>query len=43
MSRIKSDITAMNVRIGVLEHCILQARLRDKDMTQTDFSSATAV
>uniref|UniRef100_A0A1B6D1U8 Intraflagellar transport protein 57 homolog n=1 Tax=Clastoptera arizonana TaxID=38151 RepID=A0A1B6D1U8_9HEMI len=39
VTRIKSDISAMNVRIGVLQHCILQTRLKDKDFIQSEFNS----
>uniref|UniRef100_A0A1B6ET33 Intraflagellar transport protein 57 homolog n=1 Tax=Cuerna arida TaxID=1464854 RepID=A0A1B6ET33_9HEMI len=38
MGRLKGDITAMNVRIGVLEYCITQARLRDKDLLQSELT-----
>ncbi len=31
-----SQVTAMNVRIGVLEHSVLQARLKDKSNLQRD-------
>ncbi len=32
----KQEVTAMNVRIGVVEHSVLQAKLRDKSNLQRD-------
>ncbi|KAE8748035.1 hypothetical protein FOCC_FOCC005230 [Frankliniella occidentalis] len=39
VGRMKSEIIAMNVQIGVLEHSLLQARLRDKSILQQDMNS----
>jgi estrogen-related receptor beta like 1 len=43
ISQIKSEITGMNVRLGVLEHSLLQARLRDKNLLLQDMNSAANV
>lgn len=32
MENIKSDMKNMDVRIGVLEHILIQAKLRHKDL-----------
>jgi estrogen-related receptor beta like 1 len=37
--QIKSEITGMDVRVGVLEHSLLQARLRDKNLLQQDMNA----
>lgn len=34
MENIKSDMKNMDVRIGVLEHILIQAKLRHKDFIQ---------
>ena len=34
--RMKQDVMGMNVRIGVVEHTLLQAKLRDKSNMQRD-------
>ncbi|PSN44094.1 hypothetical protein C0J52_07657 [Blattella germanica] len=39
MSQVKSEISVMDVRIGVLEHSLLQARLRDKNQLQQDMNA----
>jgi estrogen-related receptor beta like 1 len=39
ISQIKSEITGMDVRVGVLEHSLLQARLRDKNLLQQDMNA----
>ncbi|PNF24819.1 Intraflagellar transport protein 57-like protein [Cryptotermes secundus] len=39
ISQIKSEITAMDVRVGVLEHSLLQARLRDKNLLHQDMNA----
>ncbi|KAK3914660.1 Intraflagellar transport protein 57-like protein [Frankliniella fusca] len=39
VGRMKNEIIAMNVQIGVLEHSLLQARLRDKSILQQDMNS----
>ncbi|KAK7790013.1 hypothetical protein R5R35_013341 [Gryllus longicercus] len=39
IARIKNEITAMDVRLGVLEHSLMQARLRDKTQQQQDIST----
>ena len=36
LTRMKQEVTAMNVRIGVVEHTVLQAKLRDKSNLQRD-------
>lgn len=36
------QVTAMNVRIGVLEHTVLQARLKDKSNLQRDMLALPA-
>lgn len=43
ISQIKSEITGMDVRLGVLEHSLLQARLRDKNLLLQDINSAPNV
>lgn len=43
VSQIKSEITGMDVRLGVLEHSLLQARLRDKNLLLQDMNSAAHV
>lgn len=43
MVRIKSDIAEMNIRIGVLEHSITQARLRDKNLLRSEYNSYVTV
>lgn len=43
ISQIKSEITGMDVRLGVLEHSLLQARLRDKNLLLQDMNSAPNV
>jgi len=40
ISQVKSEITGMDVRLGVLEHSLLQARLRDKSLLLQDMNSA---
>ncbi|XP_075225298.1 intraflagellar transport 57 [Lycorma delicatula] len=39
IAKIKSDIAEMDVRIGVLDHTILQARLKDKNMLNSQISA----
>lgn len=39
VGRMKSEILSMNVQIGVLEHSLLQAKLRDKSLLQQDMNS----
>ena len=36
LTRMKQEVTAMNVRIGVVEHTVLQAKLRHKSNLQRD-------
>jgi len=43
ISQVKSEITGMDVRLGVLEHSLLQARLRDKSLLLQDMNSAANV
>nr|CAD7400041.1 unnamed protein product [Timema cristinae] len=38
LSRMKEEVKLMDVRIGVLEHSLLQARLKDKSQFQQDIS-----
>lgn len=38
----KSEISEMNVRIGVLEYSLMCARLRDKNQLQEDMNSTTS-
>ena len=40
LARVKSEITSMDVRIGVLEHTLLQARMKDRSNMQRDFHQA---
>jgi len=40
LTRMKQEVTAMDVRVGVLEHTLLQAKLRDKSNLQRDMFSA---
>ncbi|XP_023321011.1 intraflagellar transport protein 57 homolog [Eurytemora carolleeae] len=40
LSRVRSEIVLMDVRIGVVEHTLLQARLKDKSMMQRDLQIA---
>ncbi|XP_049834684.1 intraflagellar transport protein 57 homolog isoform X1 [Schistocerca gregaria] len=39
ITKVKSEITSMDVRIGVLENSLLQARLRDKSQLQQDMNT----
>ena len=38
LARVKAEIVAMDVRIGVVEHTLLQARLKDKEHNQRDYN-----
>ena len=40
LARVKSEITSMDVRIGVLEHTLLQARMKDRSNMQRDLNQA---
>ena len=40
LTRMKQEILTMNVRIGVVEHTVLQAKLKDKSNMQRDMFSA---
>ena len=40
LARVKAEITAMDVRIGVVEHTLLQARLKDRTNMQRDLHQA---
>ena len=40
LARVKSEITSMDVRIGVLEHSLLQARMKDRSNMQRDIHQA---
>ena len=37
LSRVRQEILGMDVRIGVLEHTVMQARLRDRSNMQRDY------
>lgn len=39
MTKIRSEITEMDVRIGVLEAMLLQARMRDEKLLQDDLAT----
>ncbi|KAJ4443521.1 intraflagellar transport protein 57 homolog [Periplaneta americana] len=39
IAQIKTEITSMEVRVGVLQHSLLQARLRDKNLLQQDLNA----
>lgn len=41
VGRMKNEITAMDVQIGVLEHSLLQAKLRDKSLLQQDMNAGS--
>ena len=38
LARVKAEITAMDVRIGVVEHTLLQARMKDRSNMQMDLN-----
>eukprot|EP00092_Neocalanus_flemingeri_P056720 GFUD01067275.1.p1 GENE.GFUD01067275.1~~GFUD01067275.1.p1 ORF type:complete len:422 (+),score=168.02 GFUD01067275.1:104-1369(+) len=40
LARVKTEITAMDVRIGVVEHELLQARMKDRSNMQRDLHQA---
>ena len=40
LARVKTEITAMDVRIGVVEHTLLQARMKDRSNMQRDLHQA---
>ena len=40
LARVKTEITAMDVRIGVVEHTLLQARMKDRSNMQSDLHQA---
>merc|ERR1712083_405918 len=42
LARVKSEVTAMDVRIGVVEHTLLQAKLKDKSNMQRDLHAAVS-
>ena len=39
LSRLKQEVVNMDVRIGVVEHTLLQARMKDKSNMQRDMHS----
>lgn len=39
LTRVKQEITAMDVRIGVVEQKLLQAKLKDKTNLQRDMNA----
>jgi len=40
LARVKAEITGMDVRIGVVEHTLLQARMKDRSNMQRDLHQA---
>ena len=40
LARVKSEITSMDVRIGVLEHTLIKARMKDRSNMQRDIHQA---
>ena len=42
LSRVRQEILGMDVRIGVLEHTAMQARLRDRSNMQRDYHNAVS-
>ena len=42
LSRVRQEILGMDVRIGVLEHTVMQARLRDRSNMQRDYHNAVS-
>ena len=42
LTRMKQEILTMNVRIGVVEHTVLQAKLKDKSNMQRDMFSSSS-
>ncbi len=40
LQRLKVEVTQMDVRIGVVEHSLLQARLKDKNNFQKDMNES---
>ena len=40
LARVKAEMTAMDVRIGVVEHTLLQARMKDRSNMQRDMNQA---
>jgi len=42
LARVKAEIVGMDVRVGVLEHSLLQARLKDRHHMQRDLQAAAA-
>lgn len=43
LTRMKQEVVGMNVRIGVLEHTVLQARLKDKSNMQRDMMAVNVM
>ncbi|KAJ8898051.1 hypothetical protein PR048_003411 [Dryococelus australis] len=43
IAKIKLEIMDMNVHIGIVEHTLLQARLRDKNLLQQDMNASIVV
>lgn len=43
ITKIKSEITEMDVRIGVLECTLLQAKLREKNMLDEDLRQSVNI
>ena len=42
LTRIKQELTAMDIRHGVVEHTLLQARLRDRSLMQRDIAAVAS-
>ena len=42
LSRVRQETLGMDVRIGVLEHTVMQARLRDRSNMQRDYHNAVS-
>ena len=40
LARVKSEITSMDVRIGVLEHTLIKAMMKDRSNMQRDIHQA---
>ena len=40
LAKVKSEILGMDVRIGVLEHALLQAGVKNREIVQRDINQA---
>ncbi|GAB6021403.1 Intraflagellar transport protein 57 [Chamberlinius hualienensis] len=43
LSRLKSELTSVDIRIAVVEHSLLQAKLREKTTTQQEISASLSL